>query len=109
MLRELMFKIRDEVLYSFQCRPGPCAGFVDLSRFGYKDVLDVGAPRYLTRGMGPVGFSTPLEDLCPCVHVTNCYWGQAAEDTCATGQVISWCVCGGGCCNGGGRYEGGLG
>ena len=34
--------------------------------------------------MSPVGFSTPIEDLCPCVHVINCYWGQAAEDTCAT-------------------------
>ena len=81
----LLIVFRDEGFYFFQRPAATSTGLVDLSRFGYKDVLYVGVPRYLTGGMGPVGFFSPVEDLCPCVHVINCYWGQAAEDTCTTG------------------------
>ena len=81
----LLFKFREEGFYFFQCPAATSTGLVDLYRFGYKDVLYVGVPRYLAGGMGSVGFFSPSEDLCPFVHVINCYWGQAAEDTGATG------------------------
>ena len=56
------FVRRDFISFSAQQLLQCSTGLVDLYRFGYKDVLYVGVPRYLAGGMGSVGFFSPSED-----------------------------------------------